>query len=168
MEKIRILQALHFLDTCTDEDKESDAVEAEKQQSRLSWCIEILSHTTAIDFLTKHSFLEAVVKRLLLRGRFTASYRFLQVLLNQNHDFMRLRKGIIAFSISIPSKITWELHWQQCRSLCDRLPPAESLLAVGQVTRIFCRWCLRVQTTDFYPFGSFLNKDFTYTVRDWL
>lgn len=132
----------------------------------LSRAIQVLQVSSSVKFLTQYSLIEPVVKRLLFSGQFQSSYTFLQALLSQNHPFMQSKRGVVAYGLSIPSLQTWELHWQQTRSLCDQLPPADALEGISQVTFFLCKWCIRIKSPTFQPLGSLLSKDLNFAVSN--
>ncbi len=139
-------------------------IDSNDSNLNLSHAIQTLQLSSSVQFLTKYGLLEPVVKRLLFSGQLSVSYQFLQALVSQNHSFMRSKKGVVAYGLSIPSLSTWELHWQQTRTMCDQLSPADTLEGISQVTFYLCKWCIRDKSPNFQPLGSLLNKDLSFAV----
>jgi hypothetical protein len=154
---VEIIDLFRFLDSNPVRREDNDVLSS-------SIDLSVLCSSYGIDFLSKYHFIEPFLKKLLSLNHPRAAYDFMQSLLSQNHPYLFTRNGVIAFALSIPSKKTWELHWQEARTLSERLSPTDSLQATSEITSFMCRWCLRSKSADFHPFGIFLNKDFNFAV----
>jgi hypothetical protein len=155
---IEILEVFRLIDS----NPRTRSVEEDNQELDIS----VLCNFYSVEFLTKYNFLEPVVKKLLLMNYPKQSYQLLHCLLIQNHSFLHTKNGVLAFALSIPAKETWELHWQESRTLSERLSSSvDSLTTITEITGFMCKWCLRMKTDTFKPFGNFLNKDFNYAVK---